>query len=318
VKSQTRGKFVVALAAFGLCMLFAAGASAIPADLGSAVCGAQLAGMPDYDWWYGCSPTAVGMVLGKYDRDGYGVMSYDNIAPGGDAELRLTPGVSNDAATRASYPIASSFIASTGYVSDFYVSGYGASGDDLGPIHTFDCLADFMGTSQDAAGNWNGSTTLYFFTNGSPLHYYQIPGYGITTSSGMYGIYEYLSYAGYGGYVVDIYNQLSDNDAYGLGLTFDFDLADFQAEIDAGRPVVVHIIGHSMMAYGYDAAGNIYIDDTWGLGTGTMPWGGSYAGSPMWGVTTVQMLATPEPATLCLIILGGSAIGLYRTRRRRR
>ena len=80
--------------------------------------------MPDYDWWYGCSPTATGMVLGKYDRDGYGVMSYDDIAPGGDAELRLTPGMSNTATTRSTYPIASSFIASTCCSTYAYTSTY--------------------------------------------------------------------------------------------------------------------------------------------------------------------------------------------------
>ena len=29
-------------------------------------------GAPDYEWWYGCSPTAAGMLMGHYDINGYG------------------------------------------------------------------------------------------------------------------------------------------------------------------------------------------------------------------------------------------------------
>ncbi|MDY7002187.1 MAG: hypothetical protein SVS15_10460, partial [Thermodesulfobacteriota bacterium] len=41
---------------------------------------------PDYDWWHGCSPTSAGMMMGYYDREGYGGLSYNNLVPGVTAE----------------------------------------------------------------------------------------------------------------------------------------------------------------------------------------------------------------------------------------
>jgi len=50
------------------------------------------------------------------------------------------------------------------HINDFYREGYGAKGDDVDPpYHNFNCLADFMGTSQDSVGNSNGAMTFYFF-----------------------------------------------------------------------------------------------------------------------------------------------------------
>ena len=286
---------------------------------------ATVPGMPDYDWWYGCTPTSTGMVLGKYDRDGYGGMSYDNLAPGGQAETRLSRNGAhpnpNPALSRTNAPLATSMIASTGHVADFYIAGAGASGDDVAPpFHAFDCLADFMGTSQDSEGSANGSTWVWNWTNGSRLHYSQIPGLGITDESGMYGIYEFVSYAGYGSDVVDMYNQYTDNVGAADGFTF----ADFMAEIDAGRSVVVHVEGHSMLGYGYylDAASGapmINIDDTWGLGVQTMPWGGSYSGMGMRSVTVIELAGggiIPEPATIVLFSLGIAGFGIIRRKRR--
>lgn len=111
----------------------------------------------DYDWWYGCSPTSAGMIMGHYDVRGYNDQFYNNLVPGGQAENNTYgagPYLANDA------------IASSGHISDFYGGGYEAFGDDVAePWHSFNCLADFMGTSQDSCGNSNGSTTLYYFTN---------------------------------------------------------------------------------------------------------------------------------------------------------
>ena len=127
--------------------------------------GGQLANTGDYAWWYGCSPTSAGMMMGYYDRNGYGGLFYSNLVPGGVAEASTFPSTAGTWQYLAQYTIAS-----PGHVADFYVSGYLGSGDDVSPpFHSFNSLADFMGTSQDSVGNSNGSTTFYYWTNGAPF-----------------------------------------------------------------------------------------------------------------------------------------------------
>ena len=105
------------------------------------------------------------MILGKYDRDGYQGADYSNICAGTVAE-----------ATRGT--VAQDLIASAGNIADFYSGGTDATGDDVATLtHTFDCLADFMGTSQDGVAynfnthtyndNANGGTTFYYYNNGT-------------------------------------------------------------------------------------------------------------------------------------------------------
>ena len=76
-------KFVVLILAFvtlGCWGVLSAGAD----ELGFYQQGgiAKLEG-PAYDWWYGCSPTSAGMMMGYYDRNGYGGLSYANLVRGG-------------------------------------------------------------------------------------------------------------------------------------------------------------------------------------------------------------------------------------------
>ena len=195
--------------------LSVAPAKADIAGLAAHAQGGILGNSPDYEWWYGCSPTSAGMIMGYYDRNGYGGSNYNNLVPGGVAELSTfgNPGA-----------IANQAIASTGHQDDFYDastygyntgggvgSGYGQSGDDLAPPwHSFNSLADFMGTSQDALGSSNGNTWFWNYTDGSRLYAWEMPGHGIADYSGMYGLWEYEQYAGYGyGPVTNqmIYNQ---------------------------------------------------------------------------------------------------------------
>jgi len=248
-----------------------------------------LANAPDYAWWYGCAPTAAGMLMGYYDINGYGGLNYDNLVPGGTAELETFSGQGWSA-------LANKAIASQGHVADFYKTppGYGGSGDDNPPPwHSFNSLADFMGTSQDSVGNTNGSTKFYYWSHGAPFTWQDAKTQGVWNEDGMYGIKEYVEYAGYG--VDSLYTQLRWGKAQ-YGCTFD----TFMAEINAGRPALLHVTGHSMFAYGYawDDQTNqqtVYIHDTWTPGPHTMSWGGYYSGLEHWGMTFFTPTGGTQP-----------------------
>jgi len=279
----------------------------------------------DYDWWYGCSPTSAGMMMGYYDLNGYdpgtGRLYYPNVVPGGPAEAETYVGPPTGWSA-----LANSAIASAGHVADFYVSGDGGSGDDVPPPwHQFDCLADFMGTSQDANGSSNGSTTFWTWNDGHPLYAKDIYGFGPSyyDASGMFGVFEYIQHSGYYGAqnpaTCDLlYNQPID----ALQLTYGFTFAQYKAEIDAGRPVLIHVEGHTMLGLGYDEAAGPTVElyDTWSTGPHSMPWGGSYSGMPHRSVTVVEMSGgiVPEPSTLAMVCIAAGLVLAGCVRRRRR
>jgi len=270
----------------------------------------------NYDWWYGCSPTSAGMMMGYYDRNGYDAVSYSNLVPGGVAESNSYGGGGGADFDGDPTPdlLCNKIIASAGHIADFWV-GYGQSGNDpLGGARTFpddfDSLADFMGTSQDSCGNSDGATTFYFYSSGAEFHDHDAVTHALQNLDGMYGIGEYVDFATYD--TVNLYTQLIPH-AFGdyYGNTNGVTLDDFKAEIDAGRPVLIHIEGHTMCGYGYDdvITNRIYVYDTWnpnGQNPGYMTWGGSYGTSDHWGVTCVELV--PEPTTLGLLAMGLLAV----------
>ena len=282
-------------------------AAPVQADIVRHIQGAVLTNSPDYDWWYGCSPTSAGMMMGYYDRNGYNGLLYDNLVPGGVAEL------SNYGNPSA---IANSAIASAGHIADFYVDGYGKSGDDVDPPHhSFNSLADFMGTSQDSVGNSNGSTTFWNYSGGSRLYAIDIYDAGASywQSSGMYGLWEYEQYAGYGSgglAAQNIFNQyILGHNGNEQGFTWE----NYVDEIDAGRPVMIHVEGHSMFGYGYDDdTDEIILHDTWTEGEHRMAWSGAYSGLDHYGVTVFEPTGgvVPVPAAVLLGMLGFGAAGL--------
>jgi hypothetical protein len=260
--------------------------------------GTMLRGAPDYQWWYGCSPTAAGMLLGYYDINGYRGEAYTNLVPDAVAEVSTFPSTEG----RWDYDV-QHIIASPRHVSDFYAGGYLAIGDDVpgAPTGPLDSLADFMGTSQDAYENSNGSTWFFVFEDGSKLTVADIYNYSLSSgdpaiygASGAYGIYEFLIWAGYGDrnpLTVDyIYNQYVDS----LGKAYGFGFVDYQAEINAGRAVILHLEGHSVLGYGYDSTtGELLIHDTANPGEQRMSWEGSYLGLRLNLVTVVDLTDIP-------------------------
>lgn len=299
--------------------------SAISSEIGFYVEGGNVKlGGPDYAWWYGCSPTSAGMMMAYYDRNGYGGHSYNNLVPGGTAESS-TFAIPNN----WNY-LANNAIASWGYVTDFYrysngtpdyyTSGAGAylnSNDDVKtPSHSFNCLADFMGTSQDAIGNPNGGTTFYYNIDGTRFYAKDAFTQGVWNKDGMYGMAEYFNYAGYGSH-----NLPNDTNFFTqkilkfspLGIREGFTFADYKAEIDAGRVVMIQLQGHSVLGYGYKDDGLkriVYLHDTWSEGDHTMDWGGSYSGMEQWGVTCfIPTGAAPIPPSV--LLLGSGLVGIF-------
>ena len=102
----------------------------------------MISGVPNYLWYHGCGPTAVGMIVGYWDS-----MVFNDLIEGDVS-------VQNDAAN--------SMIASSGHIRDYawYPDGREEQQDRPGnlfgdasepghtPTHSDDCVADFMHTSR--------------------------------------------------------------------------------------------------------------------------------------------------------------------------
>jgi hypothetical protein len=327
-KSAFRGA-----AALVVCFLFLSPAFA--GQLAYYVQGGVLPNTATYDWYYGCSPTSAGMMMAYYDVNGYGGLSYSNLIPGGVAEPSTWPesgyataaglAARQAAAIIGSSPLADAAIASDGYIHDYYSSDFGTrgnnaylnSGDDVATTRAPDSLADFMGTSQDAYSNANGSTTFYYYSDGTRTTATDIADYDLEDADGMYGIYEYFNHAGYSDPMSNFFTQLIyDASSAPYGFTF----ADYQAAIDSGEVVMIQVDGHSMFGYGYGVDNQIYFHDTWNNAQHQMTWGGSYSGMSQWGVTVFTPAGgseavgqTPEPGS---IVAGAGLLALALLRKR--
>ena len=181
--------------------------------------------VPAYLWRHGCGPTAAGMVLGYWDRRGYG---------------DLVPG---DASTQTG--AVQQMIASDGPASNFadYCEPLDASTPDilpdksedpLGDEHPDECVADYMRTSQSRYGmryGWSWFSDIARSFQG------------------------YVPAASGGRYEASVTNLW-----LGSMPTLTWDI--FRAEIDAGRPMVLLVdtdgsggTDHFVTAIGYDDAG---------------------------------------------------------------
>lgn len=153
-------------------------------------------------------------------------------------------------------------------------------------------VGDYMKTSQSAYGNTDGSTSFYTYTSSaSPLACADMVGYSIDTLDGTYG--RKLFYEARGYTVTDCYNQKTDNMLAG-----GFSFAQYMAEINAGRPVMLNLAGHTIVGVGYDSSTNtVYLHDTWDNSNHTMPWGGSYSGMGLQSVSIVNLEAAADPCS---------------------
>lgn len=283
--------------------------------------------VPTSRWTYGCAATAAGMIFGYYDRNGYPDM-YTGIKNGGVApshNLGRTALIATKKRREGNR--------SWGHVNDYW-KRYGKSGPDPYTIkgreeHTWDCVADFLGTNQwkwDYYGsdgqidfNVDGSTALWSYNSSGEKLYDYIPdeSFGLPQTSLCHGLKLFAEYRGYS--VSENYTQKIDT-LFEDGFSFE----DFKNEIDSDHPVLIQLSGHTMVGVGYDDTDStVYIHDTWDNRLHWMEWGTSYAGMSHVAVTvlhleepefsgslalelqsSVQSSVVPEPATIIILLLG--------------
>jgi hypothetical protein len=270
--------------------------------------------VPAFSWSFGCSATAAAMAAGYYDRNGYpemytgptnnGLMPLDNSSWGSS----YINGEWRDHCPLSATCEGVDGRTSRGHVNDYWVS-YGSSQPD--PYitngwaqHTYgDCTGDFMKTNQSAFGITDGATMFTFYTSHN-----KYSGSGYNGADGRWGFKLFFESRGYT--VTDHFNQ----QIYGFeGIQNGFTFEEYKAEIDAGRPVLVHVIGHTMLGLGYDdATQTIYIHNTWDYSMHEMTWGGAYMGMPHHAVSVVTLEAAPTYQVQTLEIPSGwSGISAY-------
>lgn len=245
-----------------------------------------LSNVPALDWCYGCSATSAAMMFGYYDNAGYpnmysgptngGVFPQTNAVWGsGECPLSATHSGLDGRATR-------------GHVDDYWIA-YNNSDPDPWISNSWvqhiygDCTADYMGTNQSSVGNTDGSTTFYYMPDHTPLSDYTAS--EPDKRDGCHGLRTFAQSRGYA--VSANYSQyIAGYQGNSKGFTF----ANYKSEIDAGRPVLIQVWGHTMIGLGYDdATQTVYIHDTWDYQTHTMIWGGSYSNMQHYGVTVLHL-----------------------------
>ncbi len=267
--------------------------------------------VPAMTWCFGCSATSAAMMYGHYDNEGYTNM-YTGPTNGGVFPMtNETWGtVDINGETRALCPLSATRQgldgrATKGHVDDYWIK-YGSEGSDpfIGnwTEHAYgDCTGDYMGTNQSLLENTDGSTIFYNYRDGTPL--YDYTGSEPEYRDGCHGLRDFAESRGYT--VVTNFSQY----IYGYNEnTQGFTFTDFKDEIDAGRPVLIQVTGHTMLGYGYHDDGSIvYIHDTWDYSDHSMFWGGVYAGMTHYGVTVLRL--DPAPGLTVFPGDGLSSIG---------
>lgn len=254
-----------------------------------------LPNFPSYSWVYGCSAVSGAMIAAYYDNNGYANI-YTGPANSGVMPLTEDSSWGTWSDGDKSYPnnplIASHLgvdgLAVRGSIDDYWVS-YGSTAND--PYitggwtqHTLKtAIGDYMLTSQSAYGNVDGNTTFYNYSNGAKLNCSTMEDNHLPDGNlGRKNFYEARGYT-----VTECYNQYIDPYISG-----GFSLANFQAEINAGHPVLINLEGHTVVGFGYNGS-TIYIRDTWDSDIVSAPhamtWGGYYEYMRMISVSIVHL-----------------------------
>jgi len=254
----------------------------------------MLPNVPAYDWSFGCSATSAAMMAGYYDNNGYPEI-YTGPTNGGVAPMdnSVWGQVVINGETRSLCPLSATRLgldgrAIKGHVDDYWIN---AGNGDPDPYignwsqHEYgDCTGDFMKTNQSEFGNSDGSTIYVFYMGGSPFT-------GVDGSDGNYGLR--LFFESRGERVFGYYNQY----IYGYeGNTQGFTFEQYKQQIDAGRPVILQLAGHSVLGLGYDdASQTAYVHNTWDYGLSELTWGGIYADMQHYAVSVIELVPLAYP-----------------------
>jgi hypothetical protein len=286
-----------------------------------------IGGVPEYVWWYGCSPTAGGMMVGFWDaQPGMG-----NLYKNGDSQVW-----SGSGSTGTRRMVASDTHITSGSQNGYTYGDWHNSVSYPNHESNPNCIADFMKTVDSGSYTLDIQAGLEAFCEWDDTSAYDMKdGYQATTK-----LREVPYYSG-------TYNYQG-----------------FKTEIDAGRPVLLDVItadpnwiGHSIVAYGYQdnmfhiklpssganvTVGGFAVMDTWDNGTGFSEWVGwddslvtpiidingvewwpfvefegyswIYDTNPPYGpydwmiMEGIELTVVPEPATLTLLALGALAM----------
>jgi len=276
----------------------------------------SISGVPAYIWSYGCTPTAVGMLIAYYNRLGYCNLNYDpyTYAPMNNSEWGISSenqGEDPLIATRKGL----NGKTTRGHVNDYYIAFNSSQRDPFltngWSEHTpKECIADYLGTSQ-----YNNSALQSDGTVIRPNDGFTItinPQMDGSKFSGLdnpvtceIGIKKYIESKGY--VVSDCYTQVFNGylDASGTIASNGFTFQDFKNEIDNNYPVLIQLEGHTMLGYGYNSrTTRINVHDTFDYSDHEMDWGGTYFDGtdylPMTGVTIVHISSPPQGPPVCI------------------
>jgi len=258
--------------------------------------------VPAYEWTFGCSATSGAMILGYYDRTGFPAM-YTGPTNGGVAPLDDSAWPNwNDGHANYSHqcPFAASKNGWDGRVTkgsfdDYWVQYLTGQPDpyiagNWYPHAWGDAIGDYMYTSQSKADttdltNDDGSTQFWGYNSATVLTCSALEAAGYPyTIDGTLGRKNFYQAKGYT--VSTCYNQKIDT-LYSGGFSF----AQYTAEIDAGRPVMINLAGHTVVGVGYNTSGStVYIHDTWDTSTHSMTWGGTYGTNPPMAMQSVSIV----------------------------
>jgi len=258
--------------------------------------------VPAFDWCYGCSATSAAMMFGYYDNMGYSNM-YTGLTNSGVCPMDNSGWGSGECSLSATH-MGYDGLAVRGHVDDYWVA-FGNSGPDpyysgawTQHIHA-DCTADFMGTNQwnnqgSGYGNSDGSTRFFLWPSGDPMIDYT--GLEPNARDGCHGMRLFAESRGYT-VVTNYYQRIYGYPGTSPGKGFTYN--DYKAQIDAGRPVMIQVTGHSMLGIGYNDPDTVYLHDTWDYATHSMTWGGTYDG---WrqhtAVTVLELTPLGSPADI--------------------
>ena len=255
--------------------------------------------LPKAEHMYNSLVTAVGMVLGYYDYWGYNGRNTSSLIKGiVELDARGLDGDKND--MDAFDTLLGSTIVSEDYLERFYRRELmaelkdtfvtDANGNLQLNTQAWNCLADYLGMGQYWRGNFDNEI---FFQPERSLQDIMLSKstdkiHHLTTSVDvptkykemLFGIAEFIDNSSNRAYALDLKNtKTSIVDSYFEDGSSGFTFADFCAEIDAGRLVIIHLQSEdnrTLVGYGYDKSTNeIIFDDTYNHDC-RMVWGRTY------------------------------------------